>query len=285
MAQRTGTDGLIAQVSKTTSARASLALVVAAALALSGCGADSGPETASAPASSAATTADSKQAPSSSSRSSSSKPSSPTGQGPTAADTTTAAGGKTAANPPSGSAKHGTPITLPKGPRESEPTPAQQAQATVASMSLSSPAVQPSAATGESLLPAAYTCDGKDSWPALQWQGTPAGTRELLLFVMNIEPVDEALFFDWAVAGIDPSLNGLEADWLPKGVVTGRNSFGHVDYSICPPSGKKETHIFALYALPRALSPKQGFDPTTLRKEVLEASGNAGLMAATYTRG
>jgi phosphatidylethanolamine-binding protein (PEBP) family uncharacterized protein len=283
MAQRTGTDGLIASVSKATSARASLALVVAVALALSGCGGDSGPETASAPASSATTTADSKQVPTSSSGSTTSKPSSAPGQGP-AADTTKTAGGKTAASPAPG-AKHGTPVTLPKGPREPEPTPAQQAQATVASMSLSSPAVQPIAATGESLLPATYTCDGNDSWPALQWQGTPASTRELVLFVMNIEPVDEALFFDWAVAGIDPSLNGLEAARLPKGVVSGRNSFGHLGYSICPSQGKSETYIFALYAIPKALSPKQGFDPAALRKEVLGEAGNTGLMAATYTRG
>jgi hypothetical protein len=42
--------------------------------------------------------------------------------------------------------------------------------------------------------------------------------------------------------------------------------------------------LFALYALPRALSPKRGFDPRTLRREVLALSGNVGLLPTAYLR-
>jgi phosphatidylethanolamine-binding protein (PEBP) family uncharacterized protein len=134
-------------------------------------------------------------------------------------------------------------------------------------------------------LPAPYTCDGKDSWPQLDWQGVPPGTEELVLFAMNAQPVGGKLFFDWAVAGLDPSLQGLEAGKLPKGAVIGTNSFGKSDYEICPPAGQAETYVFALYALPKRLSPAKGFDPHALREAALGASGNAGLLAVSYARG
>jgi phosphatidylethanolamine-binding protein (PEBP) family uncharacterized protein len=180
--------------------------------------------------------------------------------------------------------KHGPAVSRPEGEREPEITPEQRAESTVADITLSSPALQ-SNGTSTSTLPAAYTCDGKDGWPALEWQDVPAGTAELALFAMNVQPVKERIFFDWALAGLDPALGGLEAGSLPKGVVTGKNSFGQEGYSICPPQGEGETYMFVLYALPKPLGPKQGFDPLALREEALKVSGNAGLMAASYSRG
>ena len=112
----------------------------------------------------------------------------------------------------------------------------------------------------------------------------PAGTAELALFAMNVQPVGGKLFFDWAVAGIDPSLEGIEAGDLPKGAVTGRNSLGKVGYSICPAQGTGESYVFALYALPARLSAQKGFDARVLREEVLASSGNAGLLVASYAR-
>jgi hypothetical protein len=38
--------------------------------------------------------------------------------------------------------------------------------------------------------------------------------------------------------------------------------------------------MFAIYALPRSLSPPKGFDARELRKEVLYVSGNIGLLSA-----
>ena len=43
--------------------------------------------------------------------------------------------------------------------------------------------------------------------------------------------------------------------------------------------------MFAIYALPQALSRKQGFDARELRKEILDVSGNVGLLPAVYERG
>jgi phosphatidylethanolamine-binding protein (PEBP) family uncharacterized protein len=150
-------------------------------------------------------------------------------------------------------------------------------------MSLESPSSQASSG-GPQTLSAEYTCDGKGTSPALRWQGVPQGTAELALLVMNIQPVEGKLFFDWAVAGLSPDLEEIEAGKLPKGAVVGRNSFGKPSYEICP-EGSGETYMFTLFALPKSLAPAQGFDPLALRKEVAGLAGNAGLLALSYARG
>lgn len=150
-------------------------------------------------------------------------------------------------------------------------------------MTLQSPSSQASSA-GPQALPAEFTCDGKGTSPALRWQGVPQGSAELVLFAMNTQPVGGKLFFDWAVAGLSPELEEIEAGKLPKGAVVGRNSFGKAGYEICP-EGAGETYVFTLFALPKKLSPSQGFEPMALRKAVAEASGSAGLLALSYTHG
>lgn len=169
-----------------------------------------------------------------------------------------------------------------KGKPEGGLTAQQRAHARVASLTLESPVAQRVAGSVEQL-PATYTCDGKNDPPALRWRGIPAGTSELMLFAMNVQPVREKLFFDWTVAGLDPRLDGLEAGRLPSGAVVGRNGFGETGYSICP-MGKAETYVFALYALPRKLSLRRGFDPQVARKDVLGLAGSTGLLAVSYAR-
>ncbi len=133
-------------------------------------------------------------------------------------------------------------------------------------------------------LPATYTCDGKDTWPAFSWSGFPEESEELILFMVNVRPVSGKIFFDWAVAGLQPGSGGMEAGKLPAGAVMGKNSFGKDGYSICPPKGKSETLMLALYAVPRTVGVKQGFDPLALREEVESLSRNSGLYAFSYKR-
>jgi phosphatidylethanolamine-binding protein (PEBP) family uncharacterized protein len=132
-------------------------------------------------------------------------------------------------------------------------------------------------------LPATYTCDGKGTSPALSWRGVPQGSAELVIFAMNVQPVEGRLFFDWAVAGLSPDLEAIEAGTLPKGAVLGRNGFGKTGYEICPEGGA-ETYMFTVFALPKKFSASPGFDPSALRREVLETSGDVGLLALSYSR-
>lgn len=178
------------------------------------------------------------------------------------------------------SQKQGPRIAPPKGPRAQAPTPKEVEEATVADISLQSPAIVPTAGN-PGRIPAPYTCDGKGSWPELRWSGVPSDSTELILYAMSLQPVEGKLFVDWAVAGLDPTLTSIEAGKLPKGAVVGTNSFGKRGYEICP-SGSGEIYMFALYALPHSLSPQKGFDARELRKEILDVSGNVGLLPAVY---
>lgn len=282
MAQRTGAERFLAPPAKSTSAGLCLALVPAVLLLLSGCGGGSSADTATTAGS--ATTASGQD-------SSTTSPGSSSGQsGASKTDNQTQGEGQAAA-PQGASAsapgaqsgqKHGSRIAAPKGPREQAPTPAEVAELTVADMHLTSPSL-PAGTGGPAPLTATYTCDGEGKWPALSWGGVPADTAELILYAMNAQPVGGKLFVDWAVAGLDPGLTGIEAAKLPKGAVVGTNSFGKRGYEICPEGA--EIYIFAVYALPRALSPTPGFDARELRRAVLDVSGNVGLLSLAYSRG
>lgn len=165
------------------------------------------------------------------------------------------------------------PLELPTGKPEEGPTKAQQAKVPTADLAVTLPGGR---------LTADNSCDGKNLSPAISWGIVPNGTKELALFAMNVLPVEGKLYFDWAVAGIDPSLEGLEAGMLPKGAVVGQNGEGRNQYSLCPPGAEPENYIFALYAIPKELSPKPGFEPLALRKEATNLTQSVGLLSVLY---
>jgi phosphatidylethanolamine-binding protein (PEBP) family uncharacterized protein len=249
-------------VAKITSARLVLALVIAA-LAVSGCGgsSDSGTESGETATGSAGKSSAS--------------------GGP---ESSQASSGQEGSHAQANKGEQDSSVPQPKGSQEPAPTSEQRQKSLVANIALTSPALRPSAGS-VAKLPAAYTCDGNDSWPALSWKAVPEDTAELTLLVMSLKPVNGKIFFDWAVSGLDPGLESLQAGALPDGAVQGKNSFGHTGYSICPAKGEDETYYFALYALPKKLPQHQGFDPSVLREGVNRLAGNVGLMAASYARG
>lgn len=261
-----------------------LALAVAALL-LGGCGGGSAD-----PESSSSTTSSSSGSSSGGSTAGSKDSASTSPQGGKTA--TGSGGGKSAQGDPGSAApgpssagqsqKHRPAIAQPSGPREQAPTSSEVAHATIADVNLRSPAIVASGGNLGHLAPT-YTCDGKGTWPELEWEGIPDDTAELVLFVMNLQPVEGKIFFDWAVA-LDPKVSEIQAGSLPAGAVVGTNSFGKRGYEICPP-GSGEAYMFAVYALPHALSPGKGFDAAQVRDEILAEAGNVGLLPAVYARG
>jgi phosphatidylethanolamine-binding protein (PEBP) family uncharacterized protein len=182
-----------------------------------------------------------------------------------------------------GSGKKHPPLSLPEGKPEEGATKAQQSQVPTATIELSVPAAPGGTSPGS--LPAAYTCDGKNVAPEVKWGKLPEGTAEAALFVMNMQPVNGKLYFDYAIAGIDPSLEGLKSGEVSKGAVIGRNSAGQDKYSLCPQGSSSEEFIFALYAISKKLAPKAGFDPLKLREEATPVSATNGLYAVMYPGG
>lgn len=275
MASGTGDQRLLTRSAKAASAGGILLALVVAALAFPGCGGGSSDATSSAATETASTPNDE------ASTGSQAAPGA-TADTPSSKGATGAGGSATRGERPSSGSRHGPSVPVPTGEPEPGITPKQRREATVASMLLESPSLPPSAGGTQALSPR-YTCDGRNISPALRWQGVPQGTKELALLVMNLQPVEEKLFFDWAVAGLSPDLDEIEAGQLPRGAVVGRNGFGKAAYGICPKGD--ETYMFALFALPEKLSPAQGFEPLAFRKAVLDASGNAGILALSYSRG
>lgn len=289
MAQGRSPQRLLARSAKTASARAVLALAVAA-LAFAGCGGGSSDTSSAGGGSTADASSGSDGAGPAGASSDGASGAASSGTGAKAgAGSKSAQDGSAGGSSPAGEQPHspgagrGTHVPQPTGEPEPGITPQQRQEATVAGMTLESPSSQASSA-GPRTLPSAYTCDGKGTSPALRWRGVPQGSDELVLFAINVQPVEGELFFDWAVAGLSPDLEEIEAGKLPKGAVVGRNGFGRTGFEICPEGGG-ETYVFTVFALPKKLSPAQGFDPSSLRREVLGASGDVGLLALSYTRG
>lgn len=170
-------------------------------------------------------------------------------------------------------------------PPGSHPAPrlsaSEQAALPVTDISLSSPAITRIGTSSRYGIEREYTCQGSDRSLPLHWSGVPANTKELAIFAISTRPVAGKLYFNWALAGIDPKLTGLQAGQQPPGAVAGRNSAGRNAYSLCPPGGQ-ETYVFLLYAIPNVLHPRPGFDPAAFRAQARQTARHTGLLVGTY---
>lgn len=98
-------------------------------------------------------------------------------------------------------------------------------------------------------IPPAYTCDGSNRAPALQWTGAPTGTRSFVLIMVDPD-APGGTFTHWVLFNIPGSRDRLPGDVQPPQVgISGRNDFGRLGYGgPCPPRGVHR-YIFTLYAL------------------------------------
>ena len=150
--------------------------------------------------------------------------SAPTGGGSTESSSSADTGAEEAAGTSAeeggsdgGKSKQGhAPVEVPEGPAEEGPSKSQKAQVPTANVELEVPSA-PATPGASGTLPAANTCPGKS--PEITWKSIPENTSELQLYVMNLAPVNGKLYFDYALAGVDPSLEGLKAGEVPGGAV------------------------------------------------------------------
>src|SRR5437764_4721969 len=91
-------------------------------------------------------------------------------------------------------------------------------------------------------IPRAYTCDGRDISPPLEWSGVPESATELEL-LMNDRDAPGGNFIHWQLSGLSPRSTGLAAGKPPTLGNAGTNSFGTTGYrGPCPPRGAKPHH-------------------------------------------
>jgi Raf kinase inhibitor-like YbhB/YbcL family protein len=124
-------------------------------------------------------------------------------------------------------------------------------------------------------IPIAFTAEGEDKAPPLQWGEVPAGTRSLALLVEDPDAPDpkhpQRIWCHWVLYNIPPGTRGLPegatADTLPRGTREGLNDWQRVGYGgPCPPVGRHR-YIHRLLALDIVL-PDMGH---ITRAQLLEA--------------
>jgi Raf kinase inhibitor-like YbhB/YbcL family protein len=119
-------------------------------------------------------------------------------------------------------------------------------------MKLSSPAFE-----HEGEIPRAYTCDGDDVSPPLEWSGVPADAKSLALIVDDPDAPDpddpKLTWVHWLLYDLPPKNGALpvatKTQHLPAGTLEGCNDWQRTGYcGPCPPVGRHR-YFFKLYAL------------------------------------
>jgi len=110
-------------------------------------------------------------------------------------------------------------------------------------------------------IPDAFTCDGRDVSPELEWSNAPQRTRSFALIVEDPD-APGGTWVHWVVydlpAGAQRLPEGVPKQReIPDGGRQGYNDFGRVGYNgPCPPPGPPHRYIFRLYALDITLNLK-----------------------------
>lgn len=133
----------------------------------------------------------------------------------------------------------------------------------VANLRVSSRAFDP-----HTRIPERHTGDAEDVSPALEWTGSPDGTRSFALVMHDPDaPLVEG-FTHWVLYGIPANVTAL-----PEGTrdfVKGMNSFGNDGYNgPAPPPGHGVHHYyFWVYALDTELDLEPGLDRRSLLERI-----------------
>lgn len=116
-----------------------------------------------------------------------------------------------------------------------------------------------------SRIPVAFTEDGGDLSPEMEWSGAPSGTQAFALVVDDPDaPV--GTWVHWVLYDLPAAIvkldenqpRGATAGTLSNGAKQGKNSWGRLGWNgPAPPRGKPHRYFFRLYALsaPTGLAP------------------------------
>jgi phosphatidylethanolamine-binding protein (PEBP) family uncharacterized protein len=111
-----------------------------------------------------------------------------------------------------------------------------------------------SASAVSGTLPAAYTCDGPGSTPALSWSNPPAGTTEYAVLMTTL-PSDGTSKYNWVLHSIPAVKGGLAKDSYGVGTLGVGSDGPFVGYQ--PPCSQglgAKSYTFTVYALSAAPS-------------------------------
>lgn len=114
-------------------------------------------------------------------------------------------------------------------------------------------------------IPAAYTCNGDNVNPPLQFLDVPDNAKSLVLIVDDPD-AGAGTWVHWLVFNIEPRTLGVEEDNKVSSGTEGMTSFGRRGYGgPCPPSGTHR-YFFKLYALDTLLDLPETADKKTVEQ-------------------
>ncbi|AXK35648.1 YbhB/YbcL family Raf kinase inhibitor-like protein [Streptomyces armeniacus] len=134
-------------------------------------------------------------------------------------------------------------------------------------------------------VPRRYSWEGDNASPPLTWSGVPDGTAELVLLCEDPD-APSGTFVHWAVRGIDPRTDGVDAGEPPPGSTELVNGFGQRGWGgpLPPPGDEAHRYFFRLYALsgPSALPDAPSADD--VHQAVEERQLASGTLVGLYQR-
>lgn len=147
---------------------------------------------------------------------------------------------------------------------------------------LSSPAV-----ASDGLLPAAYTCDGPGSSPALAWVNPPPGTQQFALLLTTVDAAGTTKW-NWVLHDLPGTLRSLARDALGPGTAGVGSDGPFVGYQPpCSQGPGAKSYTFTLYALSGAPSLGGAATPVagaTLAAAVAPITLGSATLTVSYTR-
>jgi Raf kinase inhibitor-like YbhB/YbcL family protein len=115
-----------------------------------------------------------------------------------------------------------------------------------------------------SMIPAEYSCHGKNISPPLNWQNSPSKTKSFTLIVEDPD-APAGVWTHWIVFNIPPIITHLkEGDSPPHGSASGKNSWSKTNYQGPCPSIGVHRYLFKLYALDKILDLGEGASTNTI---------------------
>jgi Raf kinase inhibitor-like YbhB/YbcL family protein len=137
-------------------------------------------------------------------------------------------------------------------------------------------------------IPRAYTCDGVNISPPLEWSGIPS-TGKTIAIVADDPDAPGGTWVHWILYNLPADNIGLvenlpASETLKAGGFQGRNDFGKIGYGgPCPPSGMHR-YFFKIYALDGELPLKAGATKAELMKAMEGHIIVQGQLMGTYRR-
>ncbi|MBK6531309.1 MAG: YbhB/YbcL family Raf kinase inhibitor-like protein [Deltaproteobacteria bacterium] len=136
-----------------------------------------------------------------------------------------------------------------------------------------------------------FGCTGENRSPAIQWSGTPEGTRSFAVIVHDPDAPTGTGFYHWVAYDLPgdtrslPDNAGAEGS-LPAGAHVGRTDYGTGAYGgPCPPPGPAHRYRFSVYALDTpALGAPEGSSAALVRFMLRGHVLAHGTLTGTYGR-